>query len=161
MRAMAVSDDDVRAVQAAYPRIYFACHTRHVRRRSSAAGLSPADATVLQHLGPRPGPTLGELARHLGVGKPTLSAALKRLEGLGVVQRTVAAADRRVVRLSLTERGISLTRSVSVLDAGRVAAVLARLRPAQRRRAIEGLELLALAAARAPRSSSALSGGAS
>jgi hypothetical protein len=46
----AVSNRDVRLVQVAYPQIYFACHTRHLRRASSATQLSPADSTLLAHL---------------------------------------------------------------------------------------------------------------
>lgn len=151
---MVVSDHDVHAVQTAYPQIYFACHTRHQRRRSSPAGLSAADGTVLAHLGREPGPTLSGLARHLSLGKPTVSAALKRLETLGYVARHTDEMDRRVVRLSLTERGVVAARRTSVLDGIRVRRLLARLTTTERRRAIDGLTLLATAASREPRGKS-------
>ena len=47
---MPVSDRDVRLVQVAYPQIYFACHTRHVRRASTVTQLSATDSTLLAHL---------------------------------------------------------------------------------------------------------------
>jgi hypothetical protein len=43
---MAVSERDVRMVQVAYPQIYFACHTRHVRRASTPTRLSATDSTL-------------------------------------------------------------------------------------------------------------------
>lgn len=145
---MAVAPDDIWHVQVAYPRIYFACHTRHERRRTSATRLSPTDATVLVHLD-RPRPfTPSTLATHLGRGRPAVSASLKRLVALGYVQRRQRAGDGRVADLVLTAIGRSAVRASSVLDAIRVGRVLAQLRPADRRRAIEGLQLLAQAADR-------------
>lgn len=145
---MAVAPDDVWRVQTAYPRIYLACHTRHERRRTSATRLSPSDATVLVHLD-RPRPfTPSALAAHLGRGRPAVSASLKRLVALDYVHRRPRAGDARVADLVLTASGRSAVRASSVLDAARVARVLAQLPPADRRRAIDGLSLLAEAADR-------------
>lgn len=141
----------MQAVQAAYPQIYFACHTRHPRRRTSDVSLSPSDGTVLMHLGAGPGPTPSGLARHLGIGKPTLSAALKRLEALGYVTRHASPQDRRRVQLALTDSGVVAVRRASVLDAARVRQVLASLTARDRARAVDGLTLLARAARRAGR----------
>jgi DNA-binding MarR family transcriptional regulator len=53
-------------------------------------------------------------------------------------------ARRRLVRL--TEAGREAVARDSVLDPARVAALLARLSPADRRRAVDGLKLLGEAA---------------
>jgi DNA-binding MarR family transcriptional regulator len=143
---MAVSQDDVRAVQAYYPRIYLACHTRHVRRRSTSATLTANDSSVLAHLHHTQGMRPSVLARHLGIVKSSLSATLKRLESLGYIARVGDATDRRATSLRLTAAGTKAMQAGSVLDTKRVSALLARLAPADRARAVDGLGLLAKAA---------------
>jgi DNA-binding MarR family transcriptional regulator len=136
----------VRSVQRAYPQIYLACHVDHVRTKSNRYHLSAHDSSVLAHLDETKSTLAGQLARHLGVSNSTLSAALKRLEALGYVARKPRPRDRRQVELRLTEPGAVAMSAASVLDAKRVAAMLARLSPAQQRRAAAGLDLLAGAA---------------
>src|SRR6185503_9479455 len=98
---MPVSNRDVRLVQVAYPRIYFACHTRHIRRESTAARLSAADSTLLAHLDEDRATRPTVLARHLGVAASTLSAAINRLAKLGYVTTGKALSDGRAVDLRL------------------------------------------------------------
>ncbi len=136
----------VRIMQTCYPKIYLACHTRHVRAASSANGLSPRDSTLLAHLDERRAVTPGELARHLGIGKSTLSAAIKRLRELGYVLVAADPRDRRNALLRLGPRGAAAMRETSVLEPSRVRRLLAALGPDDRRAALHGLELLAGAA---------------
>lgn len=82
----------------------------------------------------------------MGVGAPTMSAALRRLEALGYVARSTAATDRRGVELRLTAKGADALSATSVLEAARVQALLRTLAPADRVRAVEGLTLLGRAA---------------
>ena len=140
---MAVSNRDVRMVQVAYPQIYFACHTRHIRRASTPARLSAADSTLLAHLDEQRATRPTALAKHLGVAASTLSAAINRLAKLGYVTLDKAAADGRAVDLRLTAKGAAAMQASSVLDADLVAKMLARLGSAERRRALEGIGLLA------------------
>jgi len=56
--------------------------------------------------------------------------------------------DRRTVALTLTPQGSEAMAATSVLDSERVAAVLAGLSRNERKRALEGLVLLAEAAKR-------------
>jgi DNA-binding MarR family transcriptional regulator len=146
-----VSDDDVRHVQAAYPAIYLACHTRHVQRRTSSVRLSPSDGAFLSHLSLKRPTTPSDLAAHLGVGRPAVSAAIKRLIDLGYVDRRPRSDDARVTELFRTDQGERAARAASVLDEDRVRAMLAHLSPTGRRRALEGLERLASAARRMTR----------
>lgn len=133
----------MRAVQACYPQIYMACHTRHTRQRSTAHRLSSHDSSLLVHLDERRPTRPAALARHLGVGGPTLSASLRRLETLGYLSRQRSEADGRAIELRLTRRGTLAMRATSVLETSRVRALLGLLSPEERMQAIEGLELLA------------------
>ena len=144
----------VREVQRYYPQVYLACHVDHVRARSTPYRISSRDAALLSHLDTREPVTAGALAKHLGVVPSTLSQALKRLEGLGYVQRTRSPENRRAIELRLTEAGAEAMAAGSVLDARRVAELLSRLTPAERRRAVQGLALLARAARTTPAGSS-------
>lgn len=147
-----MNDSDVRAIQRAYPRIYAACHRRHRPRGTTEDSLSPRDEQLLAHLDLERGASPSELARHLAIGLPTMSEALDRLEDAGLIGRTRAAGDRRKVQVRLTARGDRLSRAQSVLDEELVTTVLQAMKPTERRRAVEGLELLAEACGRITRS---------
>ena len=131
---------------AFYPRIYFACHTRHVRDPLTQKVLSRHQASVLDHLDEVEPTTLNDLARHMGVTAGTMSMTIDRLERKGYVVRLRDASDRRRVHLRLTSAGVRVRQASSVLDPGRVEAVVARLSSEERADAVRGLALLARAA---------------
>jgi DNA-binding MarR family transcriptional regulator len=137
-----------RQVLALYPRIYFACHTRHVRDPLSKQVLSRHQASVLDHLDELDPTTVNDLARHLGVTAATMSLALDRLERKGYIARLRDHADRRRVHVRLTAAGVRVRSASSVLDPPRVEALVARLTDDEREAAIRGLALLAAAAQR-------------
>jgi DNA-binding MarR family transcriptional regulator len=134
---------DVELVQRYYPQIYLACHKRHIRASSTRYRLSARDSSILVHLNEAVPVTPTELAAHLSVRGSTLSAAIHRLEELGYLQRKQMPRDRRTVALTL--QGAKAMAETSVLDSARVEAVLAKLKRSERKRALEGLELLARA----------------
>src|SRR3954465_13517902 len=134
------------AVMTLYPRIYFACHTRHVRDPQSQRLLSRHQASILDHLDELEPTTVMDLARHMGVTAGTMSLAIDRLERKGYVVRLKDAKDRRRVHVRLTSAGVRVRFASSVLDPARVEALGGRLSEAQHARAIEGLALLARAA---------------
>jgi MarR family transcriptional regulator, organic hydroperoxide resistance regulator len=148
---MPVSNRDIAAVQRAYPKIYLACHTRHERRRSNAAQLTAHESSLLAHLHPVTPMRAAALARHLGVTRSTLSAAIKRLTALGYIASAPEAGDRRALALRLSAHGAKAMQAGSVLDSTLVRRLLAALRPDERTRAIAGLDLLAKAADAIPR----------
>jgi len=133
--------DHVRRVQRAYPQLYMACHVDHVTRRRD--GLSERDSSLLAHLDELSPVPAGKLAKHLGVGASTITEAVDRLEVLGLVERTRRG---RTVDLRITPAGISLMQSTSVLDAAKVAAMIAAVPARERAAAVRGIELLATAA---------------
>jgi DNA-binding MarR family transcriptional regulator len=133
------------AVMTLYPRIYFACHTRHVRDPEDQRLLSRHQASILDHLDELAPTSVLELARHMGVTPGTMSLAIDRLERKGYVVRLRDTTDRRRVHVRLTGAGVRVRSAASVLDPERVEAVLAHLTEDERARAIHGLELLARA----------------
>ncbi|MGE5595960.1 MAG: MarR family winged helix-turn-helix transcriptional regulator [Hyphomicrobiales bacterium] len=74
-------------------------------RAWSELGLTTAQLRVLFLMRESPGVTAGELANRLSVTPPTISGIVDRLVKLGLVRREDDAADRRLVRNHLTERG--------------------------------------------------------
>jgi DNA-binding MarR family transcriptional regulator len=135
----------VELVQRYYPQIYLACHKRHIRASSTTYRLSARDSSILVHLNETVPLTPTQLAAHLSVRGSTLSAAIRRLEQLGYLQRKKMPQDRRTVALTVTPLGAKAMAETSVLDAERVGAVLARLNRNEQKRALEGLALLAKA----------------
>ena len=137
--------DAARQVMELYPRIYFACHTRHVRDPKTQRLLSAHQASILDHLDEREPLTLLDLARHMGVTASTMSLHVERLVQRGYVSRLRAKEDGRRLRLLLTPAGVQVREAKSVLDPARVRALLARLTPDERQAGIRGLALLARA----------------
>jgi DNA-binding MarR family transcriptional regulator len=73
-------------------------------------GITAQQRFVIRCVGKYPGMTAGRLARMLHLDPGTVSAALKRLEGKGVLARCRDSADRRRVTLCLTATGKALAR---------------------------------------------------
>ena len=76
--------DSVWQVMTLYPKIFFACHTRHVRDPKTRRILSSHQASVLDHLDEREAIPLMDLARHMGVTPSTMSIAIDRLVRTGI-----------------------------------------------------------------------------
>ena len=142
---MSEVDATITAVMTLYPRIYFACHTRHVRDPQSQRLLSRHQASILDHLDEVEPTTVMDLAGHMSVTAATMSLSIDRLERKGYVVRLKDAKDRRRVHVRLTTAGVRVREASSVLDPSRVETLVSRLSEAERTRAIEGLALLARA----------------
>lgn len=141
--------DAVTAVLRDYPRIYLACHRRHVADPRTRAVLSSHQASVLDHLDTIEPTTVSSLAAHMGVTPSTMSLTLDRLEKGGYVRRIPDRQDARRVGVVVTAAGERIKRANSVLDPALLDRLVRELSPEERRRAIEGLALLAEAAERA------------
>lgn len=137
---------DVETLLEAYPRIYFACHMRHVRDKQSGQSLSAHQASILDHLDTKQGTSVLEIARHLGVTASTMSLSLDRLERDHYIRRERDAVDRRRTLVYLSAAGERIKRQAKVLEPELVAALLDRLPASQRKQALAGLQLLAHAA---------------
>jgi DNA-binding MarR family transcriptional regulator len=133
----------VLAIQQFYPQVFHACHVAHTRARSNAFRLSERDSAILAHVLPDWPVTARELARHLGIGAPAMSAAVQRLERLGYLARGPRSRSSPARPLRLTETGARALQSASVLDTGRLTELLATLSAPERGAAVRGLQLLA------------------
>lgn len=105
-----------------------------------AAGLSPARWRLLIALVAQAGPDgarIGELATHLGVKEPTVTATVDRAEADGHVERVRDDADARVVRVRITASGMQLVGRLVPEVSGRLSRFVAALggAPAARRMA--------------------------
>ncbi|HLJ45947.1 MAG TPA: MarR family winged helix-turn-helix transcriptional regulator [Bryobacteraceae bacterium] len=136
----------VAQVMTLYPRIYFACHTRHVRDESTGQVISAHQASILDHLDEIEPTSLAALAAHMGVTLSTMSLTVDRLVRAGYVTRSRDAQDGRRIGLRLTGEGVVLKSQKTVLDPRLVEDLLDQLPPADCERAVEGLALLARAA---------------
>jgi MarR family transcriptional regulator, organic hydroperoxide resistance regulator len=139
-------DDEVSLLLDFYPKIYFACHTRHVVDTVKGVKLTSHQGSVLDHLDGQEHVSLQELALHMSVTPSTMSITVERLVKLGYISREKGKKDSRKIELLLTQQGLKIKRSKSVLDSDRVAEVLARLTVEERKAALKGLGLLASAA---------------
>jgi DNA-binding MarR family transcriptional regulator len=79
--------------------------TRRFARAAAEHGLTPTSMGVLGLLGHRDGVSHRELAAHLGLTPGTLTPVVDALEAAGELRRARDLADRRVVRLFITDRG--------------------------------------------------------
>lgn len=134
--------EQTRSLMELYPRIYMACHSRHVRDRISGALVSQRQIQLLDHLDSVEPAGVSDLARHLGVTSSTISLGIDRLERKGYVRRQVDPDDGRRVGVLLTDAGVRIREAHSVLDPERVRTMLGALTEAERTRALEGLALL-------------------
>jgi DNA-binding MarR family transcriptional regulator len=138
--------EQVSSLMDSYPKIYFACHTRHVQDEETNQRLSAHQASILDHLDILVATSMLTLAAHMGVTASTMSLTVDRLVRAGYVTRDRDAVDARKVALRLTKDGARLKERKSVLDRGLVAAMLRRMKPRDRATALAGLEMLAKAA---------------
>lgn len=133
-------------VRQSYPKVYLACHTRHLRDDETGKSLSPRLGSILDHLDTQPPLTLSSLAKHLDVTQSTVSLQIDKLEGAGYVLRRRDTQDRRRVSVVLTPRGKRIKEQNSVLDRDLVREMISLLRPGDVEAALSGLDLLAEAA---------------
>ena len=138
--------EQVSSLMDSYPKIYFACHTRHVQDEETKQRLSAHQASILDHLDILDATSILTLAGHMGVTASTMSLTIDRLVRGGYVTRDRDARDARKVALRLTKDGARLKERKSVLDRDLVAAMLSRMKPRERATALDGLEKLAQAA---------------
>lgn len=131
---------------ASYPKIYLACHRRHLRDDERGRTLTQHQAGILDHLDAANPLTISELARHLDVTESTISIQLSRLETAGYVRRSRNRDDRRQVRVSLTAAGLRIKEQNSVLDPDLVRDLVTFLKPEEAEAGLAGLEILARAA---------------
>ncbi|WP_322995801.1 MarR family transcriptional regulator [Castellaniella sp.] len=85
-------------------------------------GLTYPQYLVMLVLWEHDGLTVSALGQHLYLDSATLTPLLKRLQGLGLLQRDRAQADQRQVLISLTDAGRALRRQAQSVPQGVLCA---------------------------------------
>lgn len=102
-------------------------------------GISPAAVRIIDCLHERRTTTVSELSDLLRLTPPTVSVAVKKLEGAGYVQRS-PGDDGRSARLELTAKGQATRASIDQFRQDRVERLLAPLSSAEREQLLTLLE---------------------
>jgi DNA-binding MarR family transcriptional regulator len=92
-------------------------------------------------------PTMNELGRVLGLDKSSISGLVDRAERRGLAARSVSPTDRRVFRVSITDRGRRLAQAGAEQFAAQVERLVAGL-PAPDRELLRTLAARVVLAAR-------------
>ncbi|GLR49284.1 transcriptional regulator [Shinella yambaruensis] len=100
-------------------------------RAIAGLGIKPPHLDILVNLYRFDGISQQELARKLLVGRSNMSMLLPHLEKRGLIERRADAKDKRVLRLSLTEAGRSLTEEAMAIQTGLIERALSPT-PAER-----------------------------
>jgi DNA-binding MarR family transcriptional regulator len=101
-------------------------------------GLSVAEWRVMAHLGSAGPVSVREIHARVAMDKPKVSRAASRLEMAGMIEKRADPRDRRLVALSLTERGRAVMADLVPLARAFEAALVARL-TAEERRALDAI----------------------
>jgi DNA-binding MarR family transcriptional regulator len=102
---------------------------RQLRRELAPLGITAGQAALLHAIRTEPGIGVRELSAREGMSAPTMSVHVDRLEAAGLVTRTRSGADRRRVRLELTEEGLRVLRAARSRRTAWLASKLKRLAP--------------------------------
>jgi len=78
-----------------------------ILRQAGDLALSISEMHLIECVGKHgpEGPTVRELAEELGIKSPSVTVAVKKLEGKGYVQKSACERDGRAVRVQLTRSG--------------------------------------------------------
>lgn len=97
--------------------IYRRLERQYLRDKMGGLGLQPLDGMVARLLGREGQMRQEDIARQIVVDKGAVARSLARLEGLGLVERTVSRQCRREKLVALTPQGLD--------TAGQIQRVLA------------------------------------
>src|SRR5260370_41745946 len=116
LNVLTVKEQAVRRLLEAYPRIFFACHVRHVRDPETSKVISTHQASILDHLDDVEPTSLMTLAKHMGATASTMSLAVDRLARGGHVVRERDPKDGRRGCLRLTPAALRIRHMQTGLD---------------------------------------------
>ena len=120
----------------------------HAMRRLPTGPLSLVHLNVLVLLSDGSHLPMRALAEELDVSQASATGIVDRMERRGLVERTRDDADRRVVRVALTDAGHRLVATLSAQRRGRLAQLLGDLTDDELEGLLRGTRALASARAR-------------
>ncbi|WP_034593533.1 MarR family winged helix-turn-helix transcriptional regulator [Hamadaea tsunoensis] len=106
----------------------------------SRHGVRIGQNLILEALWAQDGLTPGEVAGRLGFSTPTVVNTAGRMEAAGLLERRRDPADRRLVRLHLTPKGVAAEQPVQLARAELAAYATATLSADERRHLVSALE---------------------
>ena len=139
-------DPRIRRLLDAYPRIFLACHRKHLREDESGNRITEQQASVLDHLHATRPTTLSKLGEHMGVSRSTMSITVARLIRRGYITRRHDTDDLRRVSLMLTAAGERIKEHNTLLDPDLVQEMFGFISAAELEVALRGIERLAVSA---------------
>lgn len=98
-----------------------------ISHRTRAPGMGPAAMVVLRKLRHSGECTVSELAEWLDVTSATVTGITNKLAAQGFISRSRENRDRRVVKVGITEAGLTALSEVEKIRRARVAEVLSTL----------------------------------
>lgn len=107
-----------------------------------AMGLTPPQLHAVMWLGTDERLTMGEVAQRVGVTEKTVTGIVDRLEAQDYVRRVRDSADRRVVQVELTEKGLAAYREFDAEIRRKFVLFLSLLEPADEQALLRILERL-------------------
>ncbi|MGE5618000.1 MAG: MarR family winged helix-turn-helix transcriptional regulator [Sphingomonadaceae bacterium] len=102
--------------------------------------VTPSQLVALRYLSLNESSLMSDVAEGLGISFPAATKTIDRLVRKGLASRSEDQRDRRVVRIRLTEKGMSLVQNIYRERTRRFTAVLDRLDPAARDALLQGIE---------------------
>ncbi|MHC1789102.1 MarR family winged helix-turn-helix transcriptional regulator [Solidesulfovibrio sp.] len=123
---------------------------RRTMRSQSAPDLRVPELRSLAFLRHNPGSNLTDLAEYIGVSLPSMSKLVDTLTARGLIERKTDEADRRRVRLGLTEAGLAILATAREAVKASFATRLARLTPQETATVTASMKLLHALFALAP-----------
>lgn len=105
-------------------------------------GLTPGEGRTLSHAARAGAVRQTVLAERMGVEAMTLSTALDRLEGHGLIERRPDPADRRAKLVHVTEAGQDMLDRIQPIAAGMRADASKGIAPADWQRFLDTLKLV-------------------
>ncbi|SPF75122.1 putative HTH-type transcriptional regulator YusO [Aliiroseovarius pelagivivens] len=97
--------------------------SKHYR---DAYGISVSEWRVVAHLSQADSVSVREIHKRVDMDKPKVSRAASRLEAAGYITKTINPNDRRLVELSLTDKGRAMIDALAPI-AGKYEAQLTTL----------------------------------
>jgi DNA-binding MarR family transcriptional regulator len=85
---------------------------------------------------------VGKLAKGANVAQPAISKIVDLLIGLGFVRRDPHPTDRRQIKLSLTPKGVAMTRRVRLKAAEKYVTAIGALSTGDRKKMLEGIAVI-------------------
>lgn len=117
-------------------------------------GISIAEWRVIAHLAGQDRISVREIYERVDLDKSKISRAAARLEAAGLIEKRVAAADRRLVELRLSRKGRRLFQQIEPLALDYEKQLLSALDPQERKAFVAAMDRLLRAAALSDRNPS-------